>query len=116
MECRVGVTPHSDRTTSAPTIQAMKERRLSTKEKMKHGRRIYMKRRFQMIAGASAASLLALTAPAQETPNAKAGGTEIAQERSTRAMRSERLGRAEKVSDLIGMEVKNNEGEKLGKV
>jgi hyperosmotically inducible protein len=83
---------------------------------MEHGRRIYMKRRFPIVAGASALSLVALTTPAQETLNAKAGGTEIAQERSTRAMRAERLGYAEKVSDLIGIEIENYEGEKLGKV
>jgi sporulation protein YlmC with PRC-barrel domain len=75
-----------------------------------------MKRKLQIISGASAASILTLTALAQETPNAKTGGTEITQERSTRAMRAERLGRAEKASDLIGMEVKNYQGEKLGKV
>jgi sporulation protein YlmC with PRC-barrel domain len=75
-----------------------------------------MKRKLQIISSASAASLMAVTALAQETPNAKTGGTEITQERSTRAMRAERLGRAEKASDLIGMEVKNYQGEKLGKV
>jgi len=75
-----------------------------------------MKRKLQIISGASAASILTLTALAQETPIAKTGGTEITQERSTRTMRAERLGRAEKASDVIGMEVKNYQGEKLGKV
>jgi sporulation protein YlmC with PRC-barrel domain len=59
---------------------------------------------------------MVLSALAQETPNAKTGGTEITQERSTNAMRGVRLGRVEKASDLIGMEVQNYEGEKLGKV
>jgi sporulation protein YlmC with PRC-barrel domain len=75
-----------------------------------------MKRKLQIISGASAASILTLTVLAQETPNAKTGGTEITQERSTHAMRAERLGRAEKASDVIGMEVKNYQSEKLGKV
>src|SRR6185295_10375750 len=62
------------------------------------------------------ASFLTFGVLAQETPNAKTGGTESSLERSTHAMRAERLGRAEKASDLIGMEVKNYQGDKLGKV
>jgi len=75
-----------------------------------------MKRKMQFITSASAASIMAFSALAQETPIAKTGGTEIAQERSTNAMRGVRLGRVEKASDLIGMEVQNYEGQKLGKV
>src|SRR5688572_21208581 len=75
-----------------------------------------MKWNLKFITSASAASLMALSAPAQETPNTKTGGTEITQERSTSAMHGVRLGRVEKASDLIGMEVQNYEGEKLGKV
>ena len=75
-----------------------------------------MKRKLQIITSATAAAFLTFTALAQETPNAKTGGTEISPDRSTHAMRAERLGRAEKASDLIGMEVKNYQGDKLGKV
>lgn len=75
-----------------------------------------MKRNIQIITSASAASLMAFTTLAQETPVAKTGGTEITQERSIQSMRAVRLGRAEKASDVIGMEVRNYNGEKLGKV
>jgi sporulation protein YlmC with PRC-barrel domain len=75
-----------------------------------------MKRNLQIITCASAASFLTFTAVAQETPNVKTGGTETSIERPAHAMRAERLGRAEKASDLIGMDVQNYEGEKLGKV
>jgi sporulation protein YlmC with PRC-barrel domain len=75
-----------------------------------------MKRKLQIIASASAVSLVALTALAQETPNPRTRGTEMAREGSMRTMRAVRLGRAVKASDLIGLEVKNYEGEKLGKV
>lgn len=75
-----------------------------------------MKQKLQIVASASAASLMVFMALAQETSNPKTGGTEINQERSTRAMRAVHLGRAEKASDLIGLEVKNYEGEKLGTV
>ena len=75
-----------------------------------------MKRKLQIITNVSVASFLTLAAAAQETPNAKIGGTEITQEDSKRVMRVERLGRAEKASEIIGMEIKNYRGEKLGKV
>jgi sporulation protein YlmC with PRC-barrel domain len=75
-----------------------------------------MKRNLKFITSASAASLLVFSSLAQETPDAKSGGTEIVPERSGTAMRAMRLGRVVKASDLIGMEVKNDEGEKLGKV
>jgi len=76
----------------------------------------HMKRKLQFITGASAASFLTFTALAQETPTYKTGGTETSLERSTHVLRAERLGRAEKASDIIGMEVQNYQGEKLGKV
>ena len=75
-----------------------------------------MKRKLQIITTASAASLMAFMALAQESSSPKRGGTEITQERSARRMRAERLGHADKASDLIGMEIKNYQGEKLGKV
>lgn len=75
-----------------------------------------MKRKLQIITSATAASFLTFTALAQETPNARTSGTENYPGRSTQAMRAERLGRAVKASDLIGMEVNNYQGDKLGKV
>lgn len=75
-----------------------------------------MKRNIQIITTASAATLMAFTAVAQETPVALTGGTEISQERSIQSMRAVRLGHTEKASDVIGMEVQNYNGEKLGKV
>jgi hyperosmotically inducible protein len=75
-----------------------------------------MKRNIQIITSASAASLMAFTTLAQETPVAKTGRTEITQERSIQSMRAVRLGRTEKASDVIGTEVQNYNGEKLGKV
>jgi hyperosmotically inducible periplasmic protein len=75
-----------------------------------------MKRKLQIISTASAASLLAFAALAQETPAGKAGGTEITEVRTYGDTRRERLGDTEKASVLIGMEVKNYQGEKLGKV
>ena len=75
-----------------------------------------MKRKLQIITSATAASFLTFTALAQETSNPKTGAPEYSRERLARAMPVERLGHAEKASDLIGLEVKNYQGEKLGKV
>ena len=72
-----------------------------------------MKRKLQIITIASAASFLAFTALAQERPLAGAGSSP---QRLGRATPLERLGRAEKASDIIGMEVKSYQDEKLGKV
>lgn len=75
-----------------------------------------MKRKIQIVAGGSATSFLVFSVMAQQAPSAKTGGTEITQERSIQSMRAVRLGRAEKASDVIGMEVRNYNDEKLGKV
>ena len=65
---------------------------------------------------ASAASVLACSALAQDdTPNSKTERSAYSQERMARP-RADRLNGAAKASDLIGMEVKNYQGEKLGKV
>lgn len=74
------------------------------------------KRNLKFMTSASVASLMAFSVVAQETLNPKSGGTEIAQERFTGAMRVVRLGRVDKASDLIGREVQNYEGQKLGRV
>ena len=75
-----------------------------------------MKRKFKIITTASAASLLALTALAQHTPNPSTDRTDSARDEMAHARRADRLNGAAKASDLIGMEVKNYQGEKLGKV
>ncbi len=75
-----------------------------------------MKRKIQIITGVTATSFLTFAALAQETPNSKSARTVTSFERSTHAMRAERLGRAEKASEIIGLEVQNYQGEKLGKV
>lgn len=75
-----------------------------------------MKRNLKLITGASAVSLVAFSSLAQETPNAKTGGTEVRQGRSSEAPRSVHLGRVDKAIDLLGMEVQNYEGDQLGNV
>jgi sporulation protein YlmC with PRC-barrel domain len=75
-----------------------------------------MNRKLQTPAIVAAAGLMAWAALAQEAFKTKTGGTEMAPNRSTSAMRKELLGRVEKVSDLLGMEVKNYKDERLGKV
>ena len=74
-----------------------------------------MKRKLQIITFASAASFLAFTALAQAAPDAEKGAGS-SQLRAAPATRVERLGRAEKASDIIGMEVTDYQNEKLGKV
>src|ERR1022692_461907 len=74
-----------------------------------------MQRKFQIITSASAATFLAFTALAQETPNPKPEGAEYTHQSLTHA-RADRLNGAFKASDIIGMTVKNYQDEKLGKV
>ena len=75
-----------------------------------------MKRKF--IISASAASLLAFSALAQDTPNLKADRDrpEYTRARAPGAEEINRLNGAAKASDLIGMKVNNYQDEKLGKV
>jgi hypothetical protein len=68
--------------------------------------------------GACAASTMALSAMAQEThviPQA-ADGSRPSGNPVTQSMRQGNLKDAAKASDVLGMTVKNNQGEKLGKV
>ena len=74
-----------------------------------------MKQKLQMIISASAASLLALSALAQDKSNPKPDQPDPARQRAAHA-RADRLNGAAKASDLIGMSVKNYQDEKLGKV
>lgn len=75
-----------------------------------------MKRELQIIISASAASVLAFSALAQDTPILKTDGLDPAHDAMPPARRAARLSDAAKASDLIGMTVKNNQEEKLGKV
>src|ERR1700690_2272858 len=74
-----------------------------------------MKRKLQIIAGASAASLLAFSALAQETLYPRTAETASSRQPLTQA-RSEQLNGAAKATDIIGMTVENYQNEKLGKV
>ena len=74
-----------------------------------------MKRKFQIITSASAASLLAFSALAQETLNPKTDETASPRQHLTQA-RSERLNGAAKATDIIGMTVNNYQNERLGNV
>ena len=74
-----------------------------------------MKRKVQFIISATAASVLAFSALAQDTPNPKTDRPAYSQDRGGQ-QRADRLNGAAKASDLIGMTVKNYQDEKLGKV
>jgi sporulation protein YlmC with PRC-barrel domain len=75
-----------------------------------------MKRKMRIITSASAASILAFAALAQETNNSAPGAAEYSDQAVAHGTRAEGPGCSKKASDLIGMEVKNNQNEKLGKV
>ena len=75
-----------------------------------------MKRKLQIIISASAASVLAFSALAQDQPNPTRDGPDYTRDRMPHAQRPDRLNDAAKASDLIGMTVKNYQNEKLGKV
>ena len=75
-----------------------------------------MKRKLQIIISASAASVLALSALAQNTPKPKTDRPDYTRDRTPQERRSDRLNDAAKASDIIGMAVKNYQDEKLGKV
>jgi sporulation protein YlmC with PRC-barrel domain len=74
-----------------------------------------MTRKFQIIISASAASVLAFSALAQDTPNIKTDGS-VSTDRARSGHRLNQLEYAAKASDVIGKKVLNNQGEKLGKV
>src|SRR5580692_1726009 len=74
-----------------------------------------MKRKMQIIISASAASVLALSALAQDTSNSKMDETQSPRQRTAQGHR-EQFKDTAKASDIIGMTVKNYQDEKLGKV
>ena len=75
-----------------------------------------MTRNIQIIISASALSVLAFSALAQDTPNPKTDAPDYTRDRMPHARRADRLNGAAKASDLIGMTVNNYQNEKLGKV
>ena len=75
-----------------------------------------MKRNIQIIISASALSVLAFSALAQDTSNPKTDAPDYTRDRMPHARRADRLNGAAKASDLIGMTVNNYQNEKLGKV
>ncbi len=75
-----------------------------------------MKRKIQTIISASALSLLACSALAQDTTNPKTDATDYTRDRMPHARQADRLNGAAKASDIIGMTVNNYQDEKLGKV
>ena len=75
-----------------------------------------MKRKLHIIISASAASLLACSALAQDTSSPKTDRPEYTRDRLPQARSPDRLNDAAKGSDVIGMTVKNYQNEKLGKV
>jgi hyperosmotically inducible periplasmic protein len=103
-------------------VEASRKRRLCTKEKQNNKdkdntvKNRNMKRKIQTIISASAASVLALSALAQDTTIPKADGLNYAHGGMPAARRAATLNDAAKASDVIGMTVKNNQDEKLGKV
>ena len=75
-----------------------------------------MKRKLKIITLASTASLMAFTALAQDPITPKLDRPDYTRERAPMSKRSDQLNGAAKASDLIGLPVKNYQGEKLGKV
>ena len=75
-----------------------------------------MKRKLQIIISASAVSVLAVSALAQDTPNLKTERPDYTRDRMANTRRADRLNGAAKASEIIGMTVKNSQDEKLGTV
>ena len=88
------------------------------RETITHENKNIMKRKFKLFMSTSAASVLALSALAQDTPNLKTDRDrpDYTRARAPGVQESNRLNGAAKASDVIGMTVKNYQDEKLGKV
>ncbi len=74
-----------------------------------------MKSNYKIIISASAAAALAVTVLAQDAPPLNKDASAVSH-KNRASSRAERLNDAAKASEIIGMEVKNNQGDKLGKV
>jgi hyperosmotically inducible periplasmic protein len=97
-------------------VQAVREEKLSSKENKTQKNTKDMKRKLRIIISASAVSVMALSALAQDTPNPKTDRSDYARDGLRHPRQADRLNGAAKASDLIGMTVKNYQDEKLGKV
>jgi sporulation protein YlmC with PRC-barrel domain len=75
-----------------------------------------MKRKIQIIISASAASVMAFSALAQDTPAPRLDRPDYSRDGASHPRRADRLNGAAKASEIIGMTVENYQGEKLGKV
>ena len=75
-----------------------------------------MKRKLQYLMSAAAASVLAFSALAQDTPIPKSNGPEYTRDRSPHPRHMDKLNGAVRACDLIGMAVNDDHNEKLGKV
>jgi hyperosmotically inducible periplasmic protein len=84
-------------------------------QKFKRERKNNMKRNLQIIVTASAASVLAFSALAQDTSNSKMDESQSPRQHMTQSG-NDQLKDTAKASDIVGMTVKNNQDEKLGKV
>jgi hyperosmotically inducible protein len=96
-------------------LEPSRKRKLCTKEKQCSVENENMKRKLQFLS-ASAASVLALSALAQDAPNPQTDRPDLSRDRMSHAPHHNRLNDAAKASDVIGMTVKNYQDEKLGKV
>lgn len=75
-----------------------------------------MKQKVQIIISAAATSLLACSALAIDTSDSNTDGKTYSQAQTPEYGRIDRLKDTAKVSDIIGMTVQNDQGQKLGKV
>ncbi|HVR34382.1 MAG TPA: PRC-barrel domain-containing protein [Methylomirabilota bacterium] len=75
-----------------------------------------MKRQLHTILAATAVSAFACSALAQDTTNPQKDQRDYSRHESAQERRADRLNGAAKASELIGMEVKNYQDEKLGNV
>jgi hyperosmotically inducible protein len=75
-----------------------------------------MKQKITIMISACAFSIMAITVLAQNTYNPKIDGQDQTSYRMNHAARADQLNDTAKASDLMGMSVKNNQNEKLGKV
>src|SRR6185369_1939708 len=75
-----------------------------------------MIQKLKIIIGASAVSILTCSGLAQDTANPRTDRSDYTHDRMTHTRRSNQLNGAAKASDVIGMNVKNYQDEKLGKV
>ncbi len=75
-----------------------------------------MTRTLQVIAGTVAASIVGLAASAQEMPNSPTDARGDRRTDVTNPRHQGRLNEAAKASDVIGMPVTNDQGDKLGKI